>query len=208
VKAVLALAALALAAPSTPSRLPPIDQCAADSDFVAFRAGLARAADRQNVGAIMAALDDKVLVDLGGGYGKAAFAKAWNLDDPKTSRLWAELKTILRLGCARSDDTWLLPSMFEQIGPEIDTLETYLAIVPESPLRQEPRNDGAVVARLDWDLLALREVVDGDRWYLVSLRDGRQGYVRADEVRNPLDYRMAVRRDRGAWRITAFVAGD
>ena len=101
-----------------------------------------------------------------------------------------------------------MPSLGSQLDAEADPLETYLAIVPGSALRSEPRDDSFVVAQLNWDLLTLHDVTDDQKWLRVSLRDGRAGYVRSEETRNPLDYRMGVQRVHDALRITHFVAGD
>jgi hypothetical protein len=190
------------------AQIPPVDQCASDPAFAAFRAELTQAIERRDADAILAKLADEVMVDFGGGHGKSAFAKAWNLDHPDQSGLWDELKTILRLGCTSERGGWSMPSLGSQLDAEADPLETYLAIVPGSPLRSEPRDDSFVVAQLNWDLLTLHDVTDDQKWLRVSLRDGRAGYVRSEETRNPLDYRMGVQRVHDALRITHFVAGD
>ena len=39
-------------------------------------------------------------------------------------------------------------------------------------------------------------------------RDGREGWLRANELRSPLDYRAVAEKRKGKWMITAFVAGD
>jgi hypothetical protein len=115
---------------------------------------------------------------------------------------------LLRLGCWKGEGGYLMPSLFEQLGADVDTLETYVAIVPQAMLRSGPSADSAAVARLDWHVLRLERVSDDLKWYRVSLRDGRRGYVRASEARNPLEHRMLVARVGGVWRITALVAGD
>ena len=188
------------------ARLTPVDQCSHDSAFVAFRAKLARAAERRDAPAIMSMLDDEVMIDFGGGYGKAAFAQAWRLDSPKQSRLWSELKTILRLGCVKESGGWQLPSFKTDF--EIDPMTTLWAVVPGSWLRAKPSNDAPRVARLDWDLLKLHEITVDEDWLSVSLHNGTKGYVRKEQVRSPLDYRITVGRTSGVFRITAFVAGD
>ena len=199
-------AAISLAAGG--STLPPVDQCARNASFVHFREELGRIAWRRDTKAIMAVIDKKVQIDLGGGYGKRAFAEAWRLDRPQRSRLWNEIQTILRLGCTADNGTWLMPSLGDQLGADADPLETYVAIVPGAALRSAPSDHAAAVTRLRWDVLRLLEAVPDGRWLKVGLSDGRQGYVRQEQVRNPLDYRMVVERKNGAFRITAFLAGD
>ena len=206
--AALALLAL-IAAAAVPDWLPPIDQCRGDSSFDRFRSELSRIVERHDTARIIALLDEDVMVSFGmDGGGKAAFFRAWHLDNPRQSRLWSELRTMLRLGCTAEDGTWLMPSLSEQLGADSDSIETYVAIVPGAALRSAPRDGAPVVTRLHWDVLRLTQALPDERWLKVSLRDGRHGYVRQEQVRNPLDYRMVVQRKSGALRITAFVAGD
>ena len=201
------LAALSLAG-ATPDPLPPIDQCAADSTFQQFRGDLTAVVARRDTAKLLTLVADDVLVDLGGGVGKPSFIAAWKLDGPGQSAIWTELATLLRLGCTHGDGGFLMPSLFDQIGSDLDTLETYLAIVPGSPLRLEPRADAPPAAMLHWDILKIETVSDDGLWYRVAMRDGRRGYVRPHEVRNPLEHRLLVARVAGALKITALVAGD
>ncbi len=165
-------------------------------------------ARRRDAEQLLELVDDNVQVDLGGdGFGKAAFVAAWGLDQPRASKVWDEIVTLLRLGCISGHGGQLMPSLFEQIAPE-RVLETYVAVVPGSPLRAEPRAGAPVVTTLNWNVLTLEEVSEDSNWWRVSLSDGRRGYVRPSEARNPLDYRLFVSKADGAWRIRALVAGD
>ena len=94
-------------------RHPPIDQCAADRGFATFRAGLRKAISARDWPGFSAALADDVIVDFGGGAGKQAFAEAWDKGAP-TSRLWAQAKAALGLGCSVSGNTYEAPSIGRQ----------------------------------------------------------------------------------------------
>ena len=200
------LAALLLAG-ATPDRLPPIDQCSSDTSFRRFRSELVNAVAHRDVKGLLKLVDEDVQIDFGGGSGRKAFVAAWKLDRPGQSELWNELRTLLRLGCIKGQGGYLMPSLFDQLG-DVDTLETYVAIVPAMSLRSAARAHAPVIARLHWDILKLEEVSDDQMWARVSKRKGRRGYVRLDQIRNPLDYRLLVAKTRGAWRISALVAGD
>ena len=204
----LAFFAALFLAGATPDRLPPIDQCSSDPAFQRFKSELSDIVARRDQAKLLALVADDVLVDLGGGVGQTAFMAAWNLDGPRTSDIWAELATLLRLGCTHDDGGFLMPSLFEQAGSAIDTLDTYIATIPGSPLRVEPRADSPAIATLDWDVLKMETVSDDQQWYLLSLPDGRRGYVRPGEVRIPLEHRLFVGKVGGALKITALVAGD
>ena len=94
-------------------RHPPIDQCAADRGFATFRAGLRKAIAAKDWPGFRASLADDVIVDFGGGAGKQAFAEAWDKGAP-TSRLWAQAKAALSLGCSISGNTYEAPSIGRQ----------------------------------------------------------------------------------------------
>lgn len=202
------LLALAVAA-SSPNRLPPVDQCTKDIAFKGFRQDLVRISKERDAAALMDVLDDRVMTDFGPeGNGKAAFTKTWQFDEPETSGVWDEIAAILRLGCTVENGVWAMPSLGHQLDGDADPFETFLAIDPGSALRADPSDESKAVARLNWDLLTLLEVLPDGEWFKMRLRDGRSGFVRKGQLRNPLDYRMLVQRTDNGLRITAFIAGD
>ncbi len=206
-KAVLALAALALAVPTAPSRLPPIEQCGADPSFVQFRAKLDDAIARKDEAALLGLIADDVMVDLGGGNDKKVFAATWGFGQAQPSNLWDELGEALRLGCAPAAEALVSPSLIVQFPDDLDAFETLVAL-PGTKLRAKPDDAAPVVATLDWHVLTVVESVDVAPWSGVRLADGRKGYVRGDQVRSPIDYRASFEKRKGKWLMTAFVAGD
>ena len=197
---------LALAAVSS-LKLPPVDQCAGDPSFVKFRAELVAIAEERDVPAILAALADDVLVDFGGGTGRDAFARNWELDRPCDSRLWEKLGSALLRGCAVSEKHRIAPSSVTQLDPKLDAYTTMIA-GRDVILQSAPSDDAPAVARLSWDVLTLVEAGHPEGWFAVGMADGTKGFVRRDAVRSPLDFRIVMERIRGRWAITAFVGGD
>lgn len=199
---------LAAAQPDTVSRLPPVDACAADASFAGFRTSLLEAVARRDSDHVLAVVADDMAVDFGGGRGRSDFAEAWGLDRPAGSALWRELEAALRLGCAVAEDgSYWSPSLF--LAPEIDDpFATFLVVRPGAALHAAPDPASAVVATLEWNLLEGVEWQEGDAWWRMRLADGREGYVRAEDLRSPVDYRAGFRRIDGRWRMIAFIAGD
>ena len=203
----LAIVLAAFAAVAAPDRLPPIDQCLSDPSFVGYLSELLDAVRQQDRELLLAALADDILVDFGGGSGKAAFAATWALDRSPSSRVWDELGRALALGCASSGDAYVAPSAIAQLDSARAGFATLLAIVPGTQLRKEPRDDSEAVATLDWDLLTSSEQVASGEWLAVRLDDGRSGFVRRSQVRSPLDYRAVFEKRGERWLMTAFAAG-
>jgi hypothetical protein len=205
------LAAVAAASAVAERRLPPVDQCASDPGFVAYRNELLSAIERRDREALLALLADNIQVDFGGDPGREYFARAWALDRPQASPLWDELRQALSLGCARdpAGEYYASPSMYladETIFP--DPFTAAVAIRPDAQLRAAPGAGSALVATLNWHVLTVPEWDRESAWQQVELADGRRGYVRSEDLRSPVDYRAIFERVDGRWRMVYFIAGD
>lgn len=208
----LALAALALS--STPAdaaklTLPPVDQCSSQAGFAEFRQSLEIAVQRRNEKALLDLLAPDVMVNFGGDSGRQAFARQWGFSQKDQSPLWAELETILALGCALHGEAALIPSLAGQFNPEDDQdlFEKVVVISDKAELRAGTEPGSKVLAKLAWNVVNSVEA-SGDVYMKVRLADGREGWLPADQLRSPLDYRAVIEKRDGQWLITAFVAGD
>jgi hypothetical protein len=157
--------------------------------------------------AVIRALDDNVLVDFGGGSGKAAFREKWTSTDSKELDLWSALKESLALGCAIRDGVAIAPSLSTQLDQDTDLFEVALA-KPGTAVWSQPSNGGTAIATLDWDVVTVISWSMRDHSVEVRLPDGRTGYVTAGQLRTAGDYRLTMEKRGGEWRITAFVEGD
>jgi hypothetical protein len=198
-----------LAAAAAPPLLPPVDTCAGDASLRAFRADLSQAVARKDKDRLLALVADDVLVDFGGGSGRADFARTWDLDRPETSLLWSELGEALRLGCVRDGAAAASPSLFRQLSDEADAFDKVVVTGANVRLMAAPGPDGQVVANLPlWAVLKVRDWDGSGDWTPVTLADGRQGYVPSTSVRSPIDRRAIFGKRTGGWRMTGFVVGD
>ena len=207
----LLIALLIAAAPpadSSTHRLPPVDECAADPSFAAFRDQLRVTIEQRDAAALLAVVADDIEVDFGGGAGRDDFSRTWELDRPAASAVWDELAEALSLGCA-GDGTGELyaPSMAAASMVE-DPFEAAVVIRPGAELHAGPDAASPTLAALDWDVVTVQEWDSDGAWQHVAMADGRRGFVRSDDLRSPIDYRAAFRRVDGSWRMTAFIAGD
>ena len=83
-----ALVLLALVAAAGPDRMPPIDQCKADTSFVKFRSELRQTVARRDAERLLSVVADDVHASLGGDIGKGDFIKLWALKQrPRSSRV-------------------------------------------------------------------------------------------------------------------------
>jgi len=200
----LALVFAALASP--PDRLPPIDQCTADHSFVAFRTELMQILARRDAQGLLRIVADDVHASLGGDVGKRDFIALWDLQRPRSSKVWGELGTALQLGCTIRGGIATVPSLGGQVG-DLDPFETFVAM-PGARLRARPHARARLLGRLDWHVLAQVGTWDGGPWLHVRLVDGRSGYVFEPMVRSPIGYRAWFEKRGGRWVMAGFLAGD
>jgi hypothetical protein len=204
------LAALLAASPARalPPRLPPIDQCSSDASFVKFRKALEQAAARHDRVAFLAMLSPDVVVNFGGASGRDAFASEWSFDPSEYGNVWDLLETMLKMGCARSGGSRVIPSLLIQLEPFADEdLFDRRLLLPGARLFKEPGQQGSASETVPWSV-ARAINTGGDLWTGVRLVDGRDGWISDDELYEPLGYRMTIDKRKGKWIITAFVAGD
>lgn len=209
------LLALLIAAPAGAEvrRVPPVDQCASDPSFVAFRTQLRAAIARRDAAYILSIASDDIAFGFGDAPGRAGFAAAWELDRPAASLIWRALGAALRLGCARDRQGALwVPSMSlpDEDAPDDATYGgIVVAVAPGAVLRAAPADSARIVAPLSWNVLVLAPDDDGrGEWAYAEMDERRHGYVRRSQVRAFTDYRAVFEKRGGRWRLTAFVIGD
>ena len=199
---------MALAAAGAPLKLPPVDQCSRDAGFKAFHSSLKQAVAKRDQAAFMKLVASDVLVNFGGDKGHASFVKQWEIGSAK-SELWRQFDAILPLGCARVESARVIPSLAGQFDSDQDDDVFELAVVvgPSAKLRKALAKNSPAIATLSWDVVRPLSN-EGETQTRVRLKDGREGWLWAKEVRSPIDYRATIEKRKGKWMITAFVAGD
>jgi len=198
-----------LDAKGLPATLPHMDQCKGDPSFVQFRTALKGIVAKKDRDAFLNLLAPDVTVDFGGGTGPAAFEEQWNFDEPDDPEgIWALLKTMLTMGCARDGATRTIPSLDAQMEPYNEDLTDQVGLIlPGAKLYKEPGVEAAKPHIEPWTVAVITSQA-GDLFTGVRLPDGRNGFVGDNEIHEPLGYRVVVEKRRGKWLITAFVAGD
>jgi hypothetical protein len=115
-RAVIVVLSIAAASPAVAQRnFRPVDQAAAQPDFLAFRTltldALARR-EAQSVLSVLSVVHADIRNSFGGHDGIKEFEEFWKLDDPD-SPFWATMTAVLRLGGTFSaDHTFEAPYVF------------------------------------------------------------------------------------------------
>ena len=201
---------VALALAAAPVRLPPVDRCGGDPEFQTLRSQLEQVVAKQDFNGLQGLMADNVRVTFGGRYGRDDFRRFWQQSNER-AELWKELRNAMRLGCATAVDGQgkeyrAMPSAFV-LGDDLDGFTTWVAL-PGAILRSSSSARSGVRMRLPaWTVLHEVEH-DGGQWIEARTPKGRRGFVSTTQARSIIDYRIVFGRRDGAWKITAFVAGD
>ncbi|HSK73954.1 MAG TPA: SH3 domain-containing protein, partial [Pyrinomonadaceae bacterium] len=142
------------------------------------------------------------------------------IDDSK-SKLWGELLTVLTNGGAfykeaDSKGIFCAPYSFMVFPESLDAFEHQVIFGSNVNLREKPNTLAKVVAQLSYNVVKVdyensiqnKTKENEYTWLKIETLGGKKGYVSADFVRSPIDYRACFERKGGQWKMTTFVAGD
>lgn len=205
------LAGSAAAAP--PPRRPaaaftPLETCNRLPGVAQFRAALIRAIRARDTAAFVALSAPRVKLDFGDGAGRAELRKRLSGADGR--KLWAELDRIVPLGCAVQGRNLIMPSIFEHEWGDVDPFDVMVVTGANVTLRAGPSATARPIRTLSWALVEPLSADDFEKAFRqVKVHGGGPtGYIAANLLRSPLDYRMVASRVQGQWKIDAFLAGD
>ncbi len=215
------VALLAVTAPAQERFVKPVDEAKMDASFAAFRTKLISAAERRDSAFILKIIDPNIKLSFGGDEGIEDFHRMWKIED-KNSVFWAEFLPVIKNGGSFVRDgkkrlnLFYAPYSFSSFPDDLETFEYALIIGKGVNLRNKPSMDGAVVGTLSYTVVKPHydpEGSDNDKtsptaWVRVETLGGKTGYVSAQYVRSPIDYRAGFEKKRGAWQMVTFIAGD
>lgn len=188
-------------------RFAPRNDCIAMPGAKPFFLAFENAVQKRDADALLDLTDPNVKLDFGGGKGLSAFRE--RLAD-KQGQLWDELDALTVLGCAHDrNGDMVMPWYAAQPMDDIDTNSAMIVTDADVPLLQTPAASAAKLGSESWDAVSLVGGYDPNAEYLkVKTPAGKEGYMAADKLRSPLDYRLRIAPFGDKWRIVSFVKGD
>lgn len=194
----------------------PVDEGKKDKSFAEFRAKLIQAVNKHDKKYLLSVLDPNIKSSFGGDDGISDFKKFWKIDSPK-SKLWKELSAALNNGGNFSDkNNFTAPYTFASFPDDLDAFEHSVIFGNNVNLRTKPDLSAESAANLSYNVVKVDfENSVGDKaeppnysWLKVETLGGKKGFVSAEFVRSPIDYRAIFTKEKGKWKMTAFVSGD
>ena len=200
----------------------PVDEGKSDASFAAFRQKFIAAVKKRDVKFLIDALDRDVKGSFGGDDGIADFKRLWKLDRPEKSELWNELLTVLTNGGtflkepAIKNKQFCAPYSFTVFPEDLDAFEYSMIFGSNVNLRAAPNLEAKVVAQLSYNVVKVdyeNSIADKMKegefdWLKIETLGGKKGFVSAEFVRSPIDFRGCFEKINGKWKMTVFLAGD
>lgn len=181
-------------------KLPFVDEAPRDPSLIAFRKTLVAAVRKGNWKWVDFRVDPSIRYSFGENNGKRGFLRQWGDNRQGLSK---ELLAALNLGGSFIEGSFWAPYVHSTWPESADAFSFLAVITKDVPLMSD---DNKQVALLDHDLV---ESTGEEKPGFIHVKvDEQRGWVARDKVRSPLEFRAALTKVKGSWRITAFVAGD
>jgi hypothetical protein len=197
----------------------PVDEAKKDASFLAFRTKLIAAAKRRDAKYIVSIVDRNILNSYGGDGGIEEFKKMWKITSP-SSKFWTEFSAAINNGGTFSEEDgakiFSAPYTFNGFPEDLDAFD-YSAIFGNNVnLRAKPDLNSKTIAQLSYNIVKVdypnsvktRGREDEYSWLKIETLGGRKGFVKAEFVRSPIDYRAGFEKKNGSWKMIYFIAGD
>lgn len=213
------LAALAVSAFGQERYVRPVDEAKQDASFYAFRTRLIAAAEKHDAKFINGILDPKIQLSFGGHAGLKDFKEMWHIEKPK-SKFWNEFLPVIKNGGIFSTEggtkAFYAPYTFTSFPNDLDGFEYFAIFGNNVNLRERPAADSAILDRLSYNVVKIEDSgtvmkpgsSDEADWYKIVTLGGKTGFVKAEYVRSPIDYRAGFEKKGGQWKMVTFIAGD
>lgn len=195
----------------------PVDEAKKDASFFAFRLKLIEAAKKRDAKFVLSIVDRNIKNSFGGNDGIAEFKKAWKINSPN-SEFWSEFLPVITGGGSfikdGSNKLFFAPYTFNSFPENLDAFSHSVIFGNNVSLRSKADTNSSVVANLSYNIVEILESINDKKnagkisWYEVKTLGGKRGFVKAEFVRSPIDYRAGFEKNNGKWKMTIFIAGD
>ena len=196
-------------------RLLPVDESDRDPTLISFMERLELAVTHREPERLVELVSGEVYNGLGKDPGIQKFAEYWKVDAIDTE-IWSVLEPILKMGggFVRSEKgvQYCAPYVFTEFPENLDVFD-YGAVIEESAqLMAEPSSSSMLVATLSYHVIKIqdwRSVPDMNQtpdlfWISVSTLDGKEGFIRRQEVRSPSEFSACfLQNKQGVWKLNS-----
>ena len=196
----------------------PVDEAEKDTSFLAFRTKLIEAVKKRDAKYILSIVDQNIKNSFGGNNGIKEFKEMWKINDSK-SEFWNEFLPVITNGgkfIEGGDKMFCAPYSFTESPDDLDAYGYSVIFGKNVNLRSKPDSKAKTIARLSYNVVKVDYEnsikINGEEfeysWLKVETPGGKKGFVKAEFVRSPIDYRACFEKQKGKWKMIIFIAGD
>ena len=193
-------------------KLPPVDEAAGDTSWLAFKKRLTGAIEKKDKQFLLSILDPKVRSQDERARGVATFRKQWELDAADTP-VWRELANALALGTAyvqrgNAPREVCAPYVLGRWPGELSPTTHAVAVARETLVQAEPSSASPSIGKLEYDIVGVSDWEVDDKsdprqkWVRIRFKQ-RDGYVPEEQVRSPIEHAACFVKGANGWRMTA-----
>jgi hypothetical protein len=198
-------------------KLPPFDETTGDRSWVNFKARLLDALSRHDARYVRSILDPKIR-NTTDTDGIAEFLKLWE-PQSASSALWSELPKVLFLGAVvvkqnNAATEYCGPYVYYKWPDQAPDQESGAIIANDVLLKAKPSAQSDTLQTLAYDVVRVLDWgVDDEskgaaqQWVRIEVQS-HAGYVPAEQIRSPIEYRACFRDTPAGWRMTALEDGE
>lgn len=199
--------------------LMPKDEAARDKSFAPFRSKLIDAVKRRDAKFILSILDADIKNSFGGNDGIEEFKEYWQIESAD-SKFWGEFLPVIGNGGhfqAEGDGglpIFTAPYSFAGFPNDLDAFEHSVIFGSRVNLRKAPNLTSPVVGKLSYNIVRVTNTIplsddaESPDWHEIETLGRLRGFVKAEYVRSPIDYRAGFQKKSGVWKMIFFIAGD
>ena len=196
----------------------PVDEAKKDTSFLAFRTKLIEAVKKRDAKYILSIVDQNIKNSFGGNNEIEEFKERWKINDSK-SEFWNEFLPVITNGgkfIEGEDKMFCAPYSFTESPDDLDAYSYNVIFGKNIKLRSKPDLRAKIIAQLSYNVVKVDYEnsikINAEEfeysWLRVETLGGKKGFVKAEFVRSPIDYRACFEKKRGKWKMTAFISGD
>lgn len=188
--------------------MPPSDGIADLPDARAIRDSLLAIVARRDSAALFAMVAPDIKLGFGGEEGIDEARRLWFAPD-RVPSIWETLDDLLTHGGAGTTTEFTAPYWFTSRLPDgADPFEALVVIDSATVVRGAPDTAAAAIGTLGHVVVRAADAEAPAGWSALALDSLRTGYVRSDQVRSPVGYRIRLERRADRWWITFLLQGD
>ncbi|HBR55966.1 MAG TPA: hypothetical protein DEA22_00595 [Blastocatellia bacterium] len=199
--------------------LMPKDEAARDKSFAPFRSKLIDAVKRRDAKFILSILDADIKNSFGGNDGIEEFKEYWQIESAN-SKFWGEFLPVIGNGGHFQAEgegglpIFTAPYSFTGFPDDLDAFEHSVIFGSRVNLRKAPNLTSPIVGKLSYNIVRVTNTIplsddaESPDWYEIETLGRLRGFVKAEYVRSPIDYRAGFQKKSGVWKMIFFIAGD